>query len=260
MKKTLITSGVHGNEIGSVLVAREIKGWVESKGIENVDVIPEVNLEAIEKKERENPKDGKDLNRIFPGDENGTKSEKIAYQIFEKAKTYDRVIDLHTYGENSRCVPYMLTDLNKDYNRDLCEKLGINNAVQSGGTGGQLFLETSKIGIPSLIIEAGGAEWFRDELERVKKGVLSLIFDEVSNEKQDEVTYYEYYERIRPDSKGYFEPKKEPGEQVEEGEVIGELAGEPIEAKFTGYLLGLKMASEYSPEKESVAALARKER
>ncbi len=257
MNKTLIIAGVHGAEIGSVLIAREIKGWVESRGLEDVKVIPEVNLEAVERKQRENPKDGKDLNRIFPGDENGTESEQIAHRIFQKGKDFDRIIDLHTYGKNSRCVPYMLTDLNEDYNRDFCEKVGLNNAVQTGGTGGQLFLETSKLGTPSMIIEAGGSEWYRDELESVKRAVLAFIFDE---EKDNEVTYYEYYERVRPDFQGYFEHKIEPGTRVEKGEVLGLLAEEPIKSPFTGFILGLKMPSEYRPEKESVAAIARKEK
>jgi len=257
MKKTLITAGVHGAEIGSVLIAREIKGWVESRGLEDVKVIPEVNLEAIERKRRENPNDGKDLNRVFPGDENGTKSEQIAHSIFQKAKDFERIIDLHTYGKNSRCVPYMLTDLEEDHNRKFCEEVGLNNAVQTGGTGGQLFIETSKLGIPSMIIEAGGVEWYRDELESVKRAVLDFIFDQG---KDNEVTYYEDYERVRPDFKGYFEPKKEPGTEIGKGEVLGLLAEEPIKAPFTGFLLGMKMPSEYRPEKESVAAIARKEK
>jgi len=260
MKKTLITAGVHGAEIGSVLIAREIKGWVESRDIKAVEVIPEVNLEAVERKQRENPEDGKDLNRIFPGDENGTKSERLARQTFEKAKDFDRLIDLHTYGKNSRCVPYMLTDLNEDYNRNFCEDVGLNNAVQTGGTGGQLFLETSKLGMPSMIIEAGGSEWYRDELEMVKRAVLSLIFNDEFKDEENEVSYYEYYDRIRPESKGYFKPKKEPGDRVDKGEVIGLLAEEGVKAPFSGFILGLKMASEYRPERESVAAIARKEK
>jgi len=257
MKKTLITAGVHGAEIGSVLIAREIKGWVESQDITDVEVIPEVNLEAVENKQRENPEDGKDLNRIFPGNENGTKSERIAHRIFQKAKDFDQIIDLHTYGKNSRCVPYMLTNLKEDHNRKFCEKIGLNNAVQTGGTGGQLFIESSKLGIPSMIIEAGGAEWYRDELESVKRAVLDFIFD---REKDNEVTYHEHYERVRPDLQGYFEPKKEPGTPVEKGEILGLLAEEPIRAPFTGFILGLKMPSEYRPEMESVAAVARKEK
>ncbi len=259
MKKTLITAGVHGAEIGSVLVAREIKGWVESRDIDRVEVIPEVNLTAVENKQRENPEDGKDLNRIFTGDEGGTKSERIAHRLFKKAKTFDRIIDLHTYGKNSWCVPYMLTDLGKDHNIELCKKIGLNNAVQTGGTGGQLFLETSDLGIPSMIIEAGGAERYREELERVKDAVLSLLLENYSKEPAEETTFYNHYERLTPEEEGHFEPKKEPGDRIEEGETIGVLNEKPVKADFTGFILGIKTSSQYSPDDESVAAVARKE-
>jgi len=256
MKKTLITAGVHGAEIGSVLIAREIKGWIESRGLEDVEVIPEINLEAVELKQRENPKDGKDLNRIFPGDENGTRSEQIAHRIFQKAKDFDRLIDLHTYGKNSWCVPYMLTDLDKDYNRKLCQKVGLKNAVQTGGTGGQLFLETSKLEIPSMIIEAGGAERYRDELTRVKDAVLTFLFEDYPKSRTEKTTFFHHYVRLTPDEEGYFEPKKKPGDTVKKGEIIGSLDKEPITSDINGLLLGVKTSSQYDPEYESVAAVA----
>ncbi|MFP4000936.1 MAG: succinylglutamate desuccinylase/aspartoacylase family protein [Candidatus Natronoplasma sp.] len=259
MKKTLITAGVHGAEIGSVLIAREIKGWIESRNIEEIEVIPEVNLEAVENKQRENPEDGKDLNRIFPGDENGTKSERIAHQTFQKAIEFDRIIDLHTYGKDSWCVPYMLTNLRKDYNIEFCKNLGLNNAVQTGGTGGQMFLEASKLEIPSMIIEAGGAERYRGELGRVKDAVLSYVLDDYEKGKKEEPTFYHHYERLSPGREGYFKAKREPGEEVDKGDIIGELDGEPIKADFTGFILGIKTDSYYDPEDQSLAAIAKKE-
>ncbi len=260
MEKTLITAGVHGSEIGSVLVAREIKGWVESKDLAEVDVIPEVNLEAVENKQRENPEDGKDLNRIFPGDPEGTRSERIAHRIFEKAKDYDRLIDLHTYGKNSWCVPYMLTDLERDHNQKLCEQIGLSNAVQTGGTGGQLFIETSELGIPSMIIEAGGAERYREELERVRDALLAFIIDDHAVKVHEETTFYHHYERVRPENEGYFEPKKRPGDVIDKDDVLGLLDGEPVESDFAGLVLGIKTSSQYDPEEESVAAVAEKEK
>ncbi|MEF8873431.1 MAG: succinylglutamate desuccinylase/aspartoacylase family protein [Candidatus Thermoplasmatota archaeon] len=256
MEKILITAGVHGNEIGSVLICREIKGWVDSRGIENVEVIPEVNLEAVERKERENPLDHKDLNRIFPGKEDGTRSEGIARQIFDKAKKFDIVIDLHTYGSQSRCIPYMLTDLNQDYNRELCERIGLETAVQTGGTDGQLFIETSKLDIPSMIIEAGGAEWFREELETVKENLLDFLFERSGPSSEKEVDYYHHYERISPEGGGHFKPRKEPGDEVDEEEILGRIEGEPVRADFPGLILGMKRAGAYNPEEKSVAAVA----
>ncbi|MBS3816467.1 MAG: succinylglutamate desuccinylase/aspartoacylase family protein [Candidatus Thermoplasmatota archaeon] len=256
MKKTLVTAGIHGSEIGSVLTAREIKGWIESRDLPDVEVIPEVNLEAVENKQRENPRDEKDLNRVFPGNEDGTRSERTAHQLFQKAKDFERVIDLHTYGKNSWCVPYMLTDLEKDYNRNFCEKIGLKNAVQTGGKEGQLFIETSKLGIPSIIIEAGGAERYRDELEKVKDAVLSFLIEDYKKIQEEETIFYCHYERLSPEEEGFFEPKKEAGEEVDKGEPIGLLNEKEVRTDFAGFILGMKTTGKYSPDDESVAAVA----
>ena len=102
MKQILIVAGIHGDEIGAVLTARELKGWVEGKNIENVKVIPEVNKKGIEENNRLNPIDNKDLNRIFPGDKNGTDSEVITNELFDLAKGFDYIIDIHIYKGKSR--------------------------------------------------------------------------------------------------------------------------------------------------------------
>ncbi len=257
MKKTLITAGIHGSEIGAVMIAHEIKGWADSKDLKNVEVLPNVNLEAIENKQRENPRDGKDLNRIFPGDKKGSKSEQIAHRLFEKAKDFDRIIDLHTYGKNSWCIPYMLTDLSKDYNKKFCKKIGLKNAVQTGGTSSQLFLETSNLGIPSMIIEAGGAERYREEIKEVKKAVLNYILEDDSKLNDYEPRYFDDYERIIPEFEGYFEPEKKPGDEISENEVIGTIEGKEIKADFSGFILGAKVPSKYDPEEESIAVIAK---
>lgn len=254
MKQILITAGVHGDEFGSTLVARELKGWVEGKGIENVDVLPNVNLRALESWQRENPIDGKDLNREFPGDKSGTATEKTANQLFEKAKQYDYVVDLHTYGEESRCLPYMLTDLKEDYNIELCRKVGIDYGIQTGGDSGQLFIELSKIGIPSMIIEAGGSHYLREEImDDVLFNLKEFIKDE--NRKRD-VKFYNRYIRLNPELKGTYKPIKKPGDKVKEGEIIGYLDDDEIRSEHDGFVLGIKMGGEYDHEEESLAAIA----
>lgn len=255
MEDILITAAVHGNEIGSVLVARELRGWVEGNNIQGVDIEPELNLEAIEQNQRESPKDEKDLNRCFPGDKDGTYTERLAHNIFQKAKEYDIVIDLHTYGEKSRCVPYMLTDLNQVYNREICMDIGIPHAVQTGGQSGQMFIELSKLGIPAMIIEAGSASHLGEELDIVLKSLKSYL----KGKKYGEVTYFKRYERIQPDDYGEFTPIAELGDSVDQGQKLGHLNGKPIEAPFSGKIIGMMTAENYDPEEDSVYALAERE-
>ncbi|MFO7792219.1 MAG: succinylglutamate desuccinylase/aspartoacylase family protein [Candidatus Saliniplasma sp.] len=252
MKKTLITAGVHGNEIGSILIAREIKGWIESRGIAQIEVIPEVNLEAIEARQRENPVDDKDLNRIFPGDPNGTRSEQIAYDLFERAKTFDRVIDLHTYGDESKCIPYMLTKLEYGFNEDFCKRIALNYAVQSLGAEGQLFIELAKKGIPSMIIEAGGANWLRNEIDLVKSTLKDFI-DEDSPDQ--EVRFIREYDRFNPEGQGVFEPYVELEDIIEKGDIVGYLDSEPVRSPWDGIVLGYKTGGEYDPKDMSLVTI-----
>lgn len=252
MKNILITAGVHGNEIGSMFVAREIKGWLEGRGIEQVEVIPDINLKAIEARQRENPVDCKDLNRIFPGNKDGTRSEVIAHDIFQKAKKFDAVIDLHTYGDESKCIPYMLTKLEYDFNEELCKKVGIKYAVQSLGAEGQLFIELSKIGIPSMIIEAGGANWLRNEIDIVRSALKRFIAGE---EPEKEVQFIREYDRFNPDGEGVFEPDVELEDIIKEGDVVGYLDSETVKSPWDGIVLGYKTGGEYDPEEMSLVTV-----
>lgn len=254
MRDILITAGVHGDELGSVLVARELKGWVEGKDLENVDILPNVNLRALESWQRENPEDGKDLNREFPGDKDGTVTERNAYDLFKKAKQYDCVIDLHTYGQGSRCLPYMLTDLNKGSNVQLCKQIGVKYGIQTGGDSGQLFLELSNIGIPAMIIEAGGSHYLRaDIMGSVLKKLKEFI---INDEQKEDVTFFKEYTRFRPELKGFYKPNKKPGEHVKKGEILGYLDNEPVYSKHDGFVLGIKMEGKYDHKEESLAAIA----
>ncbi|MFP4045806.1 MAG: succinylglutamate desuccinylase/aspartoacylase family protein [Candidatus Aenigmatarchaeota archaeon] len=250
--KTLIVAGIHGNETASVLTAREIKGWIEGKGIENVEVIPEVNVRAVSLNRRTDPEDEKDLNRVFPGQAEGSRSERIAWRIFNKAKNFDRVIDLHTYGRNRNCIPYVLTDLEKKENRILAKKIGLDHAVQTSGTRGQLFLELSERGVPSAIIEMGGASKIDTELiERVKDKIIDLL----SNDRIKETNFHGNYQKIRKEGKGVFKPKLEPGERVREGDTVGVLDDKSINSPCSGTILGV-LSGKYDSDDDYLFSVA----
>ena len=254
MNRILITAGIHGDEIGAILTAKELKGWVEGKGFRNVEIIHDANKKGIEARVRENPSDDKDLNRLFPGDKNGTDSDIIVNELFEKAKKFDYIIDLHTYGKGSRCLPYMLTDLKRDFNKKFCKKIGLDYAVQTAGTSGQMFIELSNRGIPAMIIEAGGAEWLEDAIyEKVKNCIKDFI---LNIEHDRNVRFFDNYDRIEFDDEGYFKPLTSLGDEVEKSEIIGYVDGMEIVSPCKGLILGIKSEGEFDPDEETLAAIA----
>jgi len=90
-QKVLFVGGIHGNEISGIKNAKALQQ--KYAGRKDIEVIPEANTEACRAGARR-LSDG-DLNRMFPGNAQGTPLEKRAHQIYRQAKNCDLIIDFH---------------------------------------------------------------------------------------------------------------------------------------------------------------------
>ena len=120
------------------------------------------------------PETGEDLNRLFPGRLGGTLGEKIVYDVWQTiiATKPNLVLDLHNDWINS--IPYALIE-NDDSApmalvsglivvRENFETLSMPEKTLSGSL--------TKIGIPALTLELGGA-YIVDE-KNIKIGVNAI--------------------------------------------------------------------------------------
>jgi hypothetical protein len=101
----LITAGVHGDEgpWGAWAVRQLLQSVDESSLRGRLRVVPAANPLAMEADLRNAPVDQLDLNRAFPGDADGSYTERTAHLLVEQAISgADYVIDLH--GGGSWCV------------------------------------------------------------------------------------------------------------------------------------------------------------
>jgi len=94
-----LTSGTHGCELtgtGSIIkVTREIINLNELSG--KILAVPMVNILAFQHSKHRAPQDDINLNRVFPGDANGSPSAQIAYAVYkEVVQEADYLIDFHT--------------------------------------------------------------------------------------------------------------------------------------------------------------------
>jgi predicted deacylase len=93
-----VLAGVHGAEYASIAAARE---FVANLDVEQVSgrivVVPVVNVPAFWARSAfVVPADGKNLNRSFPGDPNGSYSEVLAHHVFQHLVLgSDYLVDLH---------------------------------------------------------------------------------------------------------------------------------------------------------------------
>jgi predicted deacylase len=103
--KALIVAGIHGDEQpwSGFAIKKMLSLTNESELIGSITTIPMANPYATEADSRVSHLDNLDLNRVFPGNVNGTHSERIASFIMKEVlNEVDIVIDLH--GGGSWCV------------------------------------------------------------------------------------------------------------------------------------------------------------
>lgn len=77
-----LVAGVHGNEYEGMVTLAEFHRSLEPGALEgSLIVIPVANPFAFGAGQRRTPQDDRDLNRVFPGAEAGTLSERLAHRL-----------------------------------------------------------------------------------------------------------------------------------------------------------------------------------
>lgn len=107
-KKKGPTTGIvatqHGNEFFSIVILKEfLKIKYPLKG--KIIIFPVANPLAYNVKERTSRIDRKDMNRCWPGKENGVITEKMCYSIFKILNRCGCVLDLHNGNDNILDTP-----------------------------------------------------------------------------------------------------------------------------------------------------------
>ena len=106
----LFLSGNHGDEYeGQVALCNLAKSLDPARIHGRVILLPAANFPAAMAGRRTSPIDEGNLNRLFPGDPDGTVTQQIAYYIeHELMPLADLVCDLHSGGSSLMYVPSVL--------------------------------------------------------------------------------------------------------------------------------------------------------
>ncbi|MGA8900908.1 MAG: succinylglutamate desuccinylase/aspartoacylase family protein, partial [Bradyrhizobium sp.] len=94
----VVTGGVHAAEYASIAAALEFGRSLDPANLRGrVIVVPVMNMPAFTARSiYVCPLDGRNLNRVFPGDASGTASEQIADWVFRNViSRADYYVDLH---------------------------------------------------------------------------------------------------------------------------------------------------------------------
>lgn len=181
----LITSAIHGCEYPSIEAVFELAETIDPMEIKGQLVfINPVNVDAfLTRTPYIVPADGKNLNRLFPGDPNGTTGERIADFI---AREFQRKADFHidTHGGDiPEAQPdYVYYPGVSDHPKVLKKSkeaaeyvLHAQFAIQSKAVN-HAYTHAAVLGVPSLELELGDCgAWTKEEVAQYKENILNVL-------------------------------------------------------------------------------------
>jgi hypothetical protein len=170
-----------GDELNGVGVVREVVPRLDPSALAGtVLVVGIVNYHAFQVAQHRNPIDDTKMNRAYPGDPEGTSSERIAAATFEAATRADVVLDLHQ-GSTSRMIDEVRVRCGPRHRLhqeclDLAKAFDCGYVLDQKGPDGQLARAAPDEGVPTIDPELGGAVgWDETSIRRGIRGVFNVL-------------------------------------------------------------------------------------
>ena len=233
-----VVTGTHGDELEGQMVCYEL-ARIANEHIEALDgtleIYPALNPLGIDTIQRGIPNFDLDMNRIFPGDPNGTMAEQTAHAIVEDIKGADMVIDIHSSNLYLRETPQVRINVqDAEWLVPFAERLGMDFVwVHDAATVLEATLAHSlnATSTPCLVAEMGVGQRINHKMcHRLVTGILNLMqtmgmwheTDETALPKPivckgDHVTF------LNAETSGVFLTELKCGINVSRGQIIGQI-------------------------------------
>jgi uncharacterized protein len=235
-----IVSGAHGTEYASIIAVEKLIQTLDPATISGtVILVPLVNLASFTQKvPHVNPVDGKSMNRFYPGNPNGTQTERASYLITkEVVEKSDHLIDLHGGDLDESLRPYSywapVGNARQDaVSKDMVLAFGLDTIIISGDRpkdpNASRYLETtaSLRGKASITAEAGHAGTVEtDDVAALVNGSMNVMrylkmLPGAAMPVQSPV-WIERIDSVTGNSEGIFYPLVKRGTYVQQGMKIG---------------------------------------
>lgn len=254
----LITSGIHGDEINGVEIVRQLIAKKINKPRKGTIIcIPVLNIFGFLEMKRDFP-DGRDLNRVFPGNPRGSLASRFAYQFVKKiVPVADYCLDFHTGGASRFNVAQIRIDPNNKEAEKFAKVFNAPFTLYSKIIPKSFRATCDRLGIPILLFEGGKSKVSDKEIARIGVhgtirffnylGILnSNIQVPVSNTPSVLVKATKW---IRPNHSGLMHVKVTCGEFIEKGQHIATITDpygkfrNTIKAPDNGYVINVNEAS-----------------
>lgn len=238
MKRISIVTGIHGDELEGQYVCFELQRRIEQNkecltGI--VDIYPAMNPLGIDSITRGIPAFDLDMNRLFPGDIDGSMLEYVVARIMEDVAGSDCVLDIHASNIYLTEIPQIrINELHQDTLVPMAEAANVDFIWIHGAS---TVLESTfayslnHIGTPVLVVEMGvGMRITRTYGDQMVDGIFHLmkkmgiwngevksVRKPIISRKPEDVCY------LNASVGGVFIPNVEHGAKLKKDEIIGQI-------------------------------------
>ncbi len=254
-----ITAGVHGMEYVPIIAAQNFAKKLDPNQMRGTVILVHIaNLPSfLNRSVRINPQDDKNLNRVFPGNKNGSITQRLAYFLSNNviAKS-DYFLDMHAGDANNELRPY-----SGYYNyssspeisqkaRDMARALGFPFIVQFGNTdkveGASKYCSREAFvrGIPAVDIECGQKALVEEDavaqIEDALESLLNHLEISVGKSKtipEDKAVFIAKRTTVTSNHEGFFYSNMSSGDYVQKGMKLG----------YTTDLFGNRQETIYAP-------------
>ena len=231
-----LIGGIHGCEYSSIAAVMRFMNDLDASTLSGTVVaVPVVSMDSFRRRSPfVVPADGKNLNRCFPGDPNGTFAEVLAHAIFEELiAPSDFLVDLHGGDLVEALEPFALYDESEvqDTARAMAVAFGLPYVVcEARGQGGLTGMTTTAAAarnIPAVIAEAGG-------IGQLKETAVNLLVDGMRNVLRQiqmlpgapepparPMRHVSGNVWLRSENEGWWEAAVRAGDEVQAGNVLG---------------------------------------
>lgn len=249
----LLMAGLHGDEINGVEIVRKIirKGYNKPQ-TGTIICIPVFNIFGFLNLKRELP-DGRDLNRSFPGSENGSLAAQFAYHFMKEITPHvDYVFDFHTGAAQRNNFSQIRCAFKDQESLELAKIFNPPFILHSSYISKTIRESLTKKGKKMLLFEGGKANSIEDSI--VEEGIsgvkrilqhLGIRSFKIDATKENRTIILSESKWMRAPNSGMFQVLVKNGTAVSKGDVIA-LVSDPygkferkIKANMDGYIICL---------------------
>ncbi len=248
----LLTGGLHGDEINGIEIVRrmlEHKWNVPTAG--TTICIPIINIYGFIHSSRYVP-DGKDVNRSFPGNKNGSLASRVAHYLMKDIiPQIDLGLDFHTGGADRTNYPQIRCALRDPSNAELAAAFQAPFIVDSKYRPKSIRQQSARKGKHILVYEGGESSRFDEfAIQMGIQGALRVM--KHLGMREEEVSPPDYETRIikssswvRARASGLLQSLVESGQAVSKNEIVAYITDPfaefkvPVKSPAKGFVIGL---------------------